>query len=519
MASLAKSGRAKRPRLRIAIAHFRHEATTFVAEKAGPEGFAPHSYRGDALLEACEEIAGFVQFVSEQTDVHLIPLESFGEVIGGSSVGWITREAYEYYVGMILRDLRAAMPIHAVYLALHGAAAVEGLAGPETELVRRIREVIGPEPPIAATFDPHGNQTAAFLQYANFSLSMKYYPHYDGRLQGERAARLLIRSAVGDYQCTAATRRPGIVTPTVLQWTGGEPWSSIVQRALIWEARKRDTYVSVFFGFPWSDVADVGATIQVMTNADQSLADEIADDMNQYFIGRRGELLTTSTVSATEAVRQAREVVAGKHSPLILADYSDRAGDATHILAQIIEQGLGNTIITTLRDERAIQILQSSRASAGHSFDLAVGGFALRPDSGSPVRVRGELAYFDIPPARLSCENSRDPVAVVRFGAGNILVITRNLTQIVDPQSMRFGPIVPESFGTWVLKSRVHFRRGFYDTGFARTILLVDPPGPFLGTVHLQALHYRNLDLRSLYPFSEGLSFGGSLSAKPPLPR
>lgn len=510
------SVRSSRGSLRIAVAYFRHEATTFATVKAGLNGFAPPSYRGDGLLDACEEIAGFVQFASEHADTQLIPLESFGDVVGGSSVGWITREAFEHYAGLILRDLRATMPVDAVYLALHGAAAVQGLAASEVELARRIRELVGPDVPIAATFDPHGNQTETFLRQANFSLAMKYYPHYDGRLQGERAARLLIRSARGDYRCTTATQRPGIVTPTVLQWTGSEPWSSIIQRALIWEARRKDAYVSVFFGFPWSDVPDVGATVQVMTNADQALADEIADDMNRYFIGRRGELLTTSTLSVTAAVRQAKELMGSKRSPVVLADYSDRAGDATHILAQMIEQDLGNTIVATLRDERVIQALKNSGARAGDAFDFEVGGFVLRPDSGAPVRVRGELAYFDVPASRLSSEASADPVAVVRFGAGNVLVITRHLTQIVEPERMRFGPIQPENFDTWVLKSRVHFRRGFHDTGFAQATLLVDPPGAFLGTVHLQALPYRNLDLTSLYPFSEGLVFGEPPSPQPP---
>jgi len=35
----------------------------------------------------------------------------------------------------------------------------------------------------------------------------------------------------------------------------------------------------------------------------------------------------------------------------------------------------------------------------------------------------------------------------------------------------------------FAIKSRVHFRRGFDDSGFARTILLVEPEQPFLGTV------------------------------------
>ena len=47
------------------------------------------------------------------------------------------------------------------------------------------------------------------------------------------------------------------------------------------------------------------------------------------------------------------------------------------------------------------------------------------------------------------------------------------------------------------IKSRVHFRRGFDDNGFARTILLVEPTEPFLGTVRLDGLAYGNVDLRS----------------------
>jgi len=53
------------------------------------------------------------------------------------------------------------------------------------------------------------------------------------------------------------------------------------------------------------------------------------------------------------------------------------------------------------------------------------------------------------------------------------------------------------------LKSRVHFRRGFDDSGFARTILLVEPKEPFLGTVRLEGLTYQNADLSRFYPYGE----------------
>ena len=39
-----------------------------------------------------------------------------------------------------------------------------------------------------------------------------------------------------------------------------------------------------FFWFSMVDVPDIGATIHVVTNNNQQLADSIADDMNDYFL-------------------------------------------------------------------------------------------------------------------------------------------------------------------------------------------------------------------------------------------
>lgn len=486
--------------LRLAIGFFQHEATTFSPETAGLKDFPQPNLKGPALLDFADEaIAGFVQFAREHQGIELVPLESQGgQITGGSSKGWITREAFEHYSKLMMDDLRAKLPVDAVYLSLHGAAAVEGVARPEAELAKRARAVVGAKVPIAATFDPHGNEDEEFLRHANFSLVMKYFPHYDGRLQGERAARLLIRTARGDYQPTTSTRRPGIITPTVVQWTGQYPWMNVVQRALTWEARHKDVYVSVFFGFPWSDVPDVGATVQVMSNGNQVLADEIATDMASYMWRLREDLVGAKSIIAPDAaVAQAIIATREGRTPIVLADYSDRTGDATHILSQIVEQNLSGVLYATLRDEHLIATLKAERAQAGDSFDRDVGGFVTSPDSGKPVRIRGKLVYFGQPASRSWT------TAVIEFGRGNWLVITPKLVQITEPEQMNWLPVSPARFTSWVLKSRAHFRRGFDDTGYAKTILIVDAPGPYLGTVHLDKVPYRHAPLRQLYPYRE----------------
>jgi len=58
-----------------------------------------------------------------------------------------------------------------------------------------------------------------------------------------------------------------------------------------------------------------------------------------------------------------------------------------------------------------------------------------------------------------------------------------------------------EEFDVIAIKSRAHFRRGFDDSGFAPTILLVEPPQALHGTVHLNALPYDNLNLNDYYPY------------------
>ena len=82
-----------------------------------------------------------------------------------------------------------------------------------------------------------------------------------------------------------------------------------------------------------------------------------------------------------------------------------------------------------------------------------------------------------------------------------VLVLTTYLTQIMEPFSLKNLGLDIGAFEVMAIKSRVHFRRGFHDNGFAKTILLVEPTEPFLGTVRLDKLPYENLDLKRFYPY------------------
>ena len=486
--------------IRIAVLQFSHETVTFLANDTTIADFtyAGSPVGGEALLATDPRgyMGGFVQVAREFPGVELVGIESPLWPRTGSGSGWVTAEAFAHFTGKMIAELRAGGRWDGVYLCVHGAMAVRGVARPEAELARMVRAVVGRDAFIAGTFDPHGNEDAEFLAAADMAFCVKYFPHYDMHLQGQRAARMLVRAIRGGYAPATATVKVPILTPTVQQWTGASPWMDLVQRALVWEAREPDLFVNVFFGFPWSDVVDGGMTFQVTTNGDAALARRVADDMARTAWRRRAELVKAATIHRIgEGVRLAAVAMANGQTPVVLADHSDRSGAATWLLREIIGQDLPGMVVASVADAETVAALRG--AQPGDVFDRAVGG-RLDVSAGDPVRVVGTVLGGDWSAA----DAGRHWVAV-GFGRGCALVLTPYLTQVMYPESVRAYGLDPAAYRGFAIKSRVHFRRGFDDSGFAPTILLVEPDEPFLGTIRLEALPYQHLELRNFYPYGE----------------
>lgn len=484
-------------KLLVAVIQYQHETCTFCpGGDTGIEDWTKYKpyLTGAEVLDSWGYIKGFVHSAKQYDDMELVGINSPDRVYGGSSRSWNSRESFEHFMKIIIEDLESKMPVNGVYLALHGAMGVRDVPRPEAEIAKRIRKVVGDHVPIVASFDLHGNEDQEFLKWANASLVTKRYPHFDSFFQGGRSASLLFRMMRGDYVSTTATRKPDILTATVLQWTGQSPSMNIMERARRWEARQPDTYVNVFYGFPWTDVPDIGTTVQVITNNNKHLADSIADDMADYIWRVRQDFAVGTFPMPEEAVNKTRQAIASDQVPVVLADYSDRPGDATWILKQLIDKKVNGVLYATLRDEGALELLKQENAKPGDPFDMEVGGFT-GDQAGSPVNIKGTILFFG---PHWSYEN----IAAIEFGENNLLILTPTYEQITSPERLRFGPINPDNYKVFVVKSRVHFRGGFDETGYAKTILVVDAPGPWFGTVRLDALDYKYGPISKLYPFS-----------------
>ena len=286
-----------------------------------------------------------------------------------------------------------------------------------------------------------------------------------------------------------------ILTATVRMWTGASPWMDLSQRALTWEAREVGVYVNVFFGFPFADVPDVGITIQATTNGDAALAEKIAKDIADLAWRKREALLGSTKIHSIAAgVALAKTAIAKGETPVVLADHSDRSGSATFLLKEIVAQDLSQVIVATIADAEATAKLKAGGARAGDAFDMEVGGL-VDESAGEPARIQGTVLR--------AIEGHGQFWAAIRFGRDNVLILSTYLVQMMEPFSLAALGLDIHAFKTFAIKSRVHFRRGFDDNAFARTILLVEPDQPYLGTVHLDALPYRNVDLTQYYPYGE----------------
>lgn len=389
--------------------------------------------------------------------------------------GKTTRAVYEGFREEILADLRAALPVDAILLSLHGAMVADGYDDAEGDLLERVRGIVGPDIPIGAEFDLHGNASRRKLETADAVVFFKEYPHIDVR---DRAVDLFgiiadmldgrVRPAVGWFDC----RMVGLFHTT------RQPMRGFVDRCASLEGRDGILSVSIVHGFPWGDVADMGAKIVVVADGDKEKATRLAEKLGREFFAIRRET-QPPYVGLQKAI--ARAVGHNGPKPLVLADVADNAGggapsDSTFILRAMIDARLTNAAIGMFWDPMAVRL--AFEAGVGTTLDLRLGG-KLGPASGAPidlrVRVTGLARNATIPfGARDVTQAAAGDMAAL--DADGIAIVCCSLrTQCFSTAAFTNVGIDPASRAVVVVKSMQHFHASF--APIAEDVLYVAVPG------------------------------------------
>src|SRR3546814_539905 len=200
--------------------------------------------------------------------------------------GHTLRAVYEEYRANILDDLKAALPVDAVMLILHGAMVAQGYDDCEGDLINEVRKIVGPKVPIGVELDLHCHFTELMRSRADIIIAYKEYPHTDGLERLHELYRLTMQQAAGQIAPVTAVFDCHMVgmwhTPT-------EPMKSFVSRMQSFEGKDGILSVSLGHGFPWGDVPESGAKLWVVADRDIEKAHALAAQLGREFWDLRDE--------------------------------------------------------------------------------------------------------------------------------------------------------------------------------------------------------------------------------------
>ncbi|MBR0830135.1 M81 family metallopeptidase [Bradyrhizobium manausense] len=407
--------------------------------------------------------------------------------------GMTTRTAYETLRDRLLEDLRAAMPVDVVALAMHGAMIADGYEDAEGDLIAEVRRIVGPDVIIGVELDLHGFLSRKKYENADILIFFKDYPHLDILDRARELVDLCLRAARREIKPVMSILPCNMIAQFM---TLREPMRSFVARMKELEGMDGVLSISFVHGFAWGDCSELGSKMLVITDGRKSQGDALAAQLRDELFAIRdrcfSEYLDIET-ALNEATRSSTH-------PIVLADVADNtgggaAGDSTFVLEAMLRRGIAEACIGPFYDPGALAICYS--AGVGARLPLRIGG-KHSPASGQPLDVEARVLNCAPAPDMLNCFGSGlgTPMGrAVRIDVAGIEIV------LVERRIQALGDLFTPMGLDWrsrkivVVKSANHFYAAYAPS--AAKVLFVDSPGG--ASMNWKELRYRHRP-RNLWP-------------------
>lgn len=381
-----------------------------------------------------------------------------GTAAWADPAGLINRKAFESLRDEILGQLKAALPVNAVVLGLHGAMVADGYLDPEGDLISCIRQLVGPDVLVCAELDPHSHLTQKRLDAADFFVVFKEFPHTDFVDRAEDLWDIVVNTLEGRvtpmmsvFDCRMIDVFP----------TSREPMRSFVDKLIEIERTDRDVLsLSVIHGFMAGDVPEMGTKMIAVTNGKPQKGQALARKLGLELFSKRGTFMMP-WMDEKEAVAKA---CADPVGPVVIADMWDNpgggtAGDATVLLRELLDRGVTNVAVGMIWDPIAVQICMA--AGEGAQIPLRFGAKSA-PGTGSPVD--GIVKVVKVQPnAEMHFGDSIAPfgdAAHIELN-GIDIILSSVRVQSYDPSLFTALGVDPLTKHILVIKSTNHFYAAF----------------------------------------------------------
>ncbi|MDA1101061.1 MAG: M81 family metallopeptidase [Proteobacteria bacterium] len=486
--------------MRLAIGGLVHETVTFLPAETTLEAFERRAVRGQAIAAAyagSNTVYGGFLKVCQEHDVTVEGLLCAECAPSGPVAGSAFQALADEIVSRatLWRDDADGLLLH-----LHGAMASRADPDPERTLLLRLREALGENFPIAVAMDLHGNVGADKARLADIVCGFRRSPHTDMAETGERAARLLLRKLAGEIKPVMAMARPGLVLPSIFTATDISPLREIMAEVHAAAEQPGILDVTLFTGFAYADVPEIGATVLAMADGDTALAIRTVERLSARLVAAREALYNAAPLyNPNDALDKAAALLAEGVRPVVLLEHADRGNDSTHLLEAMVERGVGRTAVPYLHDP--IVARAAANAGVGSQLMTALGGKSSEL-AGAPilftgiVKFAGPLRYRITGPYRTGEEIDLGPAAVIDNGDIAVIVTTQSITAVDTDPFSQCGLDINE-FDIIALRSKTHFRAAYEP--IAGAILIVETPD--WGPADLFGLPYRNVP-PGIYPIT-----------------
>jgi microcystin degradation protein MlrC len=392
--------------MRIAVGGLHTESATSNPVPTAASDF--RQLRGAALL-ADPTFAFLAEY-----DATFVPVLHARALPGGP----VTPEAYSAFRAELVAGISAALPLDAVYLAMHGAMFVTGLQDAEGDFIAALRDLVGPDCLIAASYDLHGNLSPRIVAALDIFASYRTAPHIDVEATMRRAVAMLCCALTSGTRPTVRWCPVPVLLPGERTSTEDEPARSFYaalpghEGGAVWDA-------SFQVGYVWADEPRATAAA-VVTGTDPAAQQRLADSLAQgWWDARASFAFGMIALPPAEALALA---LAGSErpgaGPVILADSGDNptgggVGDRADLLAALIAAGARDAILAGIADAPATAA--AFAAGSGGRLTLAIGGTLDR--SSLPVTLSAMVLHL--------ADDAQGRMAVLRTGGIRLVVTTR----------------------------------------------------------------------------------------------
>jgi microcystin degradation protein MlrC len=486
--------------MRVGIIALMQESNTFIAE---PTTLA--HFEQDLLIDgetvrtrfadAHHEVGGFFAgLAAERLDA--VPIFAARAL----PFGIVAAEAFDALLSRMDIAIDRAGPLDGMLVAPHGATVAANYPDADGHWLSRLRQRFGKKFPIIGTLDLHANVSPQMAGACDALIAYRTNPHLDQRQRGIDAAKMMARTLRGEVKPTMAAAFPPLAINIERQLSAESPCKDVYAYADAMLKQRGVLSNSVVLGFPYADLAEMGASAIVVTDNDFAQAEALVTDLSKFWWDRREEFIG-KLINIDEALEQASKL----EGPITLLDMGDNIGggspaDGTEILHALHQRPDLMPAFVCLCDSYAVE--RAAEHEPHLYFRFALGG---KTDNrhGKPFDAEFVLLgmyngkFQESQPRHGGFMNfDQGPTAVVRTEHGlTIMLTTRRMVPFSIKQLTSCG-LDPATFRILVAKG-VHAPVAAY-APVSKHLIRVDTPG--VTTADLSRLEYRHRR-RPMFPF------------------